>query len=83
MIRVSFLQFFKEPVHSIFEFLILLSYFHGIEHCKECVEVLFLWRGFIVYIAYKSRIQKKLSFYLFPDISCLDHCLDVITRLAE
>ena len=47
-----FCQFLKQQIHRVLIFLIVLQHLHGVEHFKQGSKVLFLYRGFIIVVAF-------------------------------
>ena len=55
-------QCIKHQVYGIFELLVILPDFHGVDELDEGGEVLLLHRSFIVDIANERAVQQRLRF---------------------
>ena len=47
-VRLLFCQFFKQQIHRILIFLVILQHLHGVQHFQQSSEVLLLDRSFIM-----------------------------------
>ena len=59
-------QCIKHQVYGVFELLVILTDFHGVDELNEGGEVLFLHRSLIMDIANKRAVQQGFCFY--PEI---------------
>ena len=61
-VGLLFCQFFKQQIHRVLVFLVVLQYLHGVEHFQQGSKVLFLGRGFIMQISDQGGEQKTFTF---------------------
>ena len=59
-------QCIKHQVYGVFELLVILTDFHGVDELNEGGEVLLLYRSLIMDIANKRAVQQGFCFY--PEI---------------
>ena len=64
-VGLLFCQFFKQQIHRVLVFLVVLQHLHGVQHFQQGGEVLLLGRGFIMQIG--DQGSQKQSFGLFPE----------------
>jgi len=62
-IGLLFRQFFKQQIHRVLIFLVILQHLHGVQHFQQGSKVLLLHRGFIVQIGDQGGEQKTLRFF--------------------
>ena len=62
-VGLLFCQFFKQQIHRVLVFFIVLQHLHGVQHLQQSSEVLLLHRGFIVQIGNQGGEQKTLRFF--------------------
>ena len=62
-VGLLFCQFFKQQIHRVLVFLVILQHLHGVHHLQQSSEVLLLHRGFIVQIGNQGGEQKTLRFF--------------------
>ena len=61
-VGLLFCQFFKQQIHWVLVFLVVLQHLHGVKHFQQGGEILLLHRGFIMQIGDQSGQQKPLAF---------------------
>ena len=63
MLRGFFFQPFKHEVNRALKFRVVLADFAGVYHFKQCREVFFFLRGFIVDIANKGAVKEPFRLF--------------------
>ena len=66
MIRLFCFQCIKHQVYGVFELLVILPDFHGVDELDKSGKGMFFHRGFIVDISDEGAVQKR--FRLDPEI---------------
>ena len=61
-VGLLFCQFFKQQIHRVLVFLVILQHLHGVQHFQQGSKVLFLGRGFIMQIGDQGGQQKTFTF---------------------
>ena len=58
-----FCQFFKQQIHRVLVFLVVLQHLHGVQHFQQGGKILLLHRGFVVKVGNQCRQQKPFAFF--------------------
>ena len=60
-VGLLFCQFFKQQIHRVLIFLVILQHLHGVQHFQQCCKILLLHRGFIMQISDQGGSKSSLS----------------------